>query len=203
LNYACVSEDAALAELRAPGAGAPRDLVGVWPEAALLNHSCAPNTATVAMEVGVHGAHDARRSGPAARKPPRGPTNPPPPPRPRAPARQGRLLVRAARPVAKQAELTTSYLSGPLLLAPLAARQAALLGARGFKCRWAGAAGPGASCPLRHALPCLPRPTPRCPWHTHPWPLLNAQPLVPAAAGARAARTRRGRTPTCSSSWLT
>jgi hypothetical protein len=31
-------------------------------------------------------------------------------------------------------ELTASYLAGPLLLAPLAARQAALRDARGFKC---------------------------------------------------------------------
>jgi hypothetical protein len=50
--------------------------------------------------------------------------------------------VRAARPVAKQAELTASYLSGALLLAPLEARQAALRGVRGFTCR--RAAPPGA-----------------------------------------------------------
>lgn len=118
LNYLCVQEDAALAELRASAAAAsgqqggggedqqgqrqqqparPRALVGVWPEAALLNHSCAPNAAAVAVD--------------------------------------GRLLARAARPVAKQAELTVSYLPGPLLLAPLRARQRALRGARGFKCR--------------------------------------------------------------------
>lgn len=53
----------------------------------------------------------------------------------RPPPLQGRLLVRAARPVAKQAELTTSYLAGPLLLAPLPLRQAALRDARGFACK--------------------------------------------------------------------
>ncbi|KAI8472791.1 MAG: hypothetical protein J3K34DRAFT_199851 [Monoraphidium minutum] len=74
-----------------------RALVALWPEAALLNHSCAPNTASVALE--------------------------------------GRLLVRASRPAAKQAELTASYLAGPLLLAPLRRRQDALRDARGFACR--------------------------------------------------------------------
>lgn len=48
LNYISIDEDASLAQLRG---GAARGLVGVWPLAALLNHSCAPNTATVAVEV--------------------------------------------------------------------------------------------------------------------------------------------------------
>jgi len=49
LNHLCAQEDAALSQLR--GAGRARNLVGLWPEAALLNHSCAPNTAAVALEV--------------------------------------------------------------------------------------------------------------------------------------------------------
>jgi hypothetical protein len=53
LNFTCIREDEAVAELRAPGgaAAASRDLVGLWPAVALLNHSCAPNTATAAVEV--------------------------------------------------------------------------------------------------------------------------------------------------------
>ncbi|GBF94720.1 histone methyltransferase [Raphidocelis subcapitata] len=102
LNYSCLQEDGPLAALRAASAGAeeweaPRDLVGVWPEASLLNHSCAPNVAIAAVE--------------------------------------GRVIARAARQVAKQSELTVSYLAGPQLLAPLSRRQAALREARGFQCR--------------------------------------------------------------------
>lgn len=48
LNYISIREDATLAALRGVE---QRDLVGVWPEASLLNHSCTPNTSTVAVEV--------------------------------------------------------------------------------------------------------------------------------------------------------
>lgn len=159
LNYISIDEDASLAQLRG---GAARGLVGVWPLAALLNHSCAPNTATVAVEVRRGGrgvCASCRRIQPPhaaatrlstlffctrlARRAARTytvceaaclPPNALPAHNPNSPFTQGRLLVRAARPVAKQAELTTSYLAGSQLLAPLAQRQGALREARGFKC---------------------------------------------------------------------
>jgi hypothetical protein len=111
---AAMDADAAAAAAEAQGTpakiaappGVPAAVVGLWPAFSLFNHSCAPTASVVAVDDPSGGAGSS--GGDNSTTP------------------LVALHVRAARPVAKGAELTASHLPPSLLLSPLSARRAAL-----------------------------------------------------------------------------
>jgi hypothetical protein len=122
--------------------GVPAAAVGLWPAFSLLNHSCAPTASVVAVDDPTGGGGAAAGEGGAAGGGGTPNTTP-----------LVALHVRAARAVAKGAELTASHLPASLLLGPLSARQSALEREHGVaECRCARCRDERAQDPKLRAL---------------------------------------------------